>query len=261
MRCQRSIFLCLLATATPASGVTPLPAPPLVPRVNAASLDALAASLKSYLVQAIPDPLLEVRPGWGNQARTANGVKWRGQGLHVHPEVQYTYKNDGNWRRLVIRATRLPSTFHFNLNNFQQPEHAPATFDVCIAFDADVAYERQTWSTGMRVYAGSIRARLRVIVKLKCEVKSRLEKGDALLPDVLFRLRVLKADLGYDNLVVEHVAGLGGEVAKFLGEVVQSVLRFNPDWERSLLARANAAIVKAADTKEVRVSLSKLLPR
>ncbi len=35
--------------------------------------------------------------------------------------------------------------------------------------------------------------------------------------------------------------------------------KFKPDLERDLLAKANAAIVKAADTKEVRVSLGGLL--
>lgn len=261
MVCSRILpVLCLLSLAAPASGASPAGSQ-FLPLANAGSLDALSGSLRGYLVTALPNPLLETNSGWGHQTRVANGVKWRGQGLRVHPELQYAYKNDGNWRKLLLQATNLQDTLIFDLRNFQQAERGPATFDAFIAFDARAEYERQTWSAGMRIYSGSTRARFRVKLKLKCEVTSRLEKNDSLVPDVLFRLRVLQADLSYDNFVVEHVAGVGGEAAKLLGDAVKGTLRFHPRWERSLLDRANAAIVKAADTKEVRVSLNKLLPR
>jgi hypothetical protein len=225
------------------------------------SLDSLAGSLRGYLVQGLPNPLLETKTGWGRQERVANGLKWRGQGLHVHPEVQYALKNDGNWRKLTLTASNLPDTLVFDLRNFQQPPHGPATFDAFISFDARAEYERQTWSGGLRLYSGSTRARFRVRLRLNCEVTSRLEKNESLVPDVIFRLRVLHAELGYDNFVVEHVAGVGGELAKLLGDAAKGSLRFRPELERSLLDKANAAIVKAADTKEVRISLDKLLKR
>ena len=41
--------------------------------------------------------------------------------------------------------------------------------------------------------------------------------------------------------------------------VLETVKQARPDLERDLLNKANAAIVKAADTKEVRVSLDALL--
>jgi hypothetical protein len=60
--------------------------------------------------------------------------------------------------------------------------------------------------------------------------------------------------------VVEHIAGLGGEAAKLLGDAARgSIKQWRPSMEHELLAKANVAIVKAGDTKEVRVSLSKLL--
>jgi hypothetical protein len=71
---------------------------------------------------------------------------------------------------------------------------------------------------------------------------------------------VLQADLNYDHLVVEHMAGVGGDAAKVLGEAVYATVRgLRPSLERNLLAKANAAIVKAGDTREVRVSLLSLL--
>jgi hypothetical protein len=64
-----------------------------------------------------------------------------------------------------------------------------------------------------------------------------------------------KAD--YDHFVTEHIAGLGGDAAKLLGDALQKILR--PALEKKLLPKASAAIVKAADTKELRVSLGSLV--
>src|SRR5262249_43815319 len=116
------------------------------------------------------------------------------------------------------------------------------------------------WHSGRRTYSGSIRARLRIKLTLHGEATARLDAGDGILPDAIVRLRVLQAESGYDNFVVEHIAGLGGEAAKLLGDAARgSFKQWRPAMERELLARADAAIVKAGDTKEVRVSLSKLL--
>jgi hypothetical protein len=71
---------------------------------------------------------------------------------------------------------------------------------------------------------------------------------------------VLRSDFHYDNLVFEHVAGFGGTAARLLGDViVGSVKKLRPSLEQHLLDKANAAIIKAAATKEVRIHLSKLL--
>ena len=72
-------------------------------------------------------------------------------------------------------------------------------------------------------------------------------------------MKVAKADLGYDNLKFDHVAGVGGEAAQLIGEAAHSMLKqWRPSIERDLLAKANAAIEKAGEHKEVRLSLAKL---
>ena len=69
----------------------------------------------------------------------------------------------------------------------------------------------------------------------------------------------MKADVSHEDLVVEHLAGVGGSGAKLMGEALHSGLQqWRPSLERKLLEKANAAVVKAADTKEVRISLGKL---
>ena len=84
----------------------------------------------------------------------------------------------------------------------------------------------------------------------------------AALPDAVFRMRVTKADVGYDNLVVENIGGVGGTAARWLGEAIRSGLKkWKPSIERELLAKANAAIVKNADTRDVRLSLTNLVSK
>src|SRR5207244_644924 len=77
---------------------------------------------------------------------------------------------------------------------------------------------------------------------------------------VAFRLRVVKANTSYEHFVVEHVAGVGGDAAKLIGDAVrQGIHKWHPSIERNLLARANAAIEKAGDSKEIRLGLGMLM--
>lgn len=264
------LFMALLssAPAAPVAAVHP-PAPvkrpdpaALLPLLTGGSTDALAGAIRGYLVRSLPDPLYEARHGWGHTAPVARGLKWKGQGLHVHPEVIHLEKNDGQWRHIRVTAENPGDTLVFDIRDLQQPEPGRVTFTVFLSFDAQVVYEQQNWESGLRLYSGSARARFRVKATLSCEATFRLVAGSLLLPDALLRLRVAHADVTYDNFVMEHVAGIGGEGAKVLGDAARGGLRqWHPSLERDLLTRANAAIEKAADTKEVRVSLFDLLKK
>lgn len=208
------------------------------------STDALAGSLRGFLAKSLPDPLYEDSRHWGRQKRGALGK--------VH--------NDGRWWKVRVNAVNPADSLVVDLRDLQRPEPGRTTFTLFLSFDAHVDFDRQTWRGGLRLYSGSTRARLRVKLTLHCEAIAKVVPGGALLPDAVFRLRVLHSDFRYDNLVVEHTAGVGGEAAKLLGEALHGGLRrLKPSLERSLLARANAAVVKAGDTQEVRLSLSNLL--
>src|SRR5262249_24545453 len=147
-----------------------------------------------------------------------------------------------------------------DLRDWKYPDRDHMTFTAYLAFDADVNFEQQIWESGLRLYSGSVRARLRVHLNLQCEVLLRTEAGTSFLPDLVFRLRVVKSDLKYDNLVLEHVAGIGGTGARVLGDALRShIQQWHPSLERDMIARANEAIVKPADTREVRLGLSSLV--
>jgi hypothetical protein len=257
------VFLSLLVLAPTRAVAAPASAPagstPLLPDTT---LDSLAGSLRGFLIEYLPTPLYTTTKNWGNTRPVANGVKWKGKGLKVHAEVMKAPKNDGIWTRLTLTSPNLRNSLILDLRNLRAAPQGPATFDAFVAFDVTAEYERQSWMSGARLYSGSTRLRFRVKLAMQCEVTSRLEKHDGAMPDLVFRMRVVKANLSYDNLVFEHVAGLGGEAAKLIGEAVKGGLhRFHPGLEREMLAKAEAAVVKAADTKEVRVSLARVLPR
>jgi len=249
------LSLCLVV---PLAG-TPLTAAAQSPPATAA--EDLARVLRSLLLANLPDPLVQSQRGWGQTKEVWNGTKWRGQGLGVHPVPQKKAKNHGTWRRIRVNVERPEATLKLAVGNLQRPEPGRLTFDVFVACDANILFEQQIWDAGVRLYSGETRARSKALIGLNCESVTRVEKGKGLLPDAVIRLRVLNSYLHYDDLVVEHTAGVGGTAAKLLGDAVIGLVKeVKPDLERELREKANAAIVKAGDTKEVRLSLGKLIP-
>jgi hypothetical protein len=210
------------------------------------------------MLDALPTPLFEDRRHWDLQ-KPVRRVKWRGQGLKVHPEAVERPENDGRWWKVRVDAVNHRDSLVLDLREVARPEEGRMTFTAFVALDTQVVFDRQTWDAGKRLYSGSVRARLRLRLTLHCEATGRLETKD-LLPEAVVRLRVVQAELVYDHFVVEHIAGVGGELAKLLGEAAHATLKqLRPSLERDLLARAGAAIVKAGDTKEVRVGVAALL--
>lgn len=237
-----------------------LPAPHPLALLSLETPDALAGNLRGYLVRSLPPTLYEGSHNWGHTARTTRGLRWKGQGFGVHPELIKLDKNDGTWRHARVTADNLSDTLIVDLRDIRQSGPGRLTFTLFLSFDARGEYTEQHWNAGLKLYDSSLRVRLRIKLTLPCEATVRLETSGELLPDAVFRLRATGADLHYDNVVVEHVAGIGGEAAKLFGDAVRGGLRqWHPSLERDLLMRANEAIAKAADSKDVRLSLFGLL--
>lgn len=219
----------------------------------------MTVNLRALLVRTIPANLYEARPGWGKTTQIPNGLRWTGKGLHVHPEVSHGDRNDGTWKHIRITAEHLSDNLIVDVRNVRQTDDGKKSFDVYLAFDVQVYYLERVWQNGIKLYDGDVRAKMRVKLNLTCEATTRFETQGALLPELVFRLRVTKADFHYDNLVIEHIAGIGGEGAKVIGDAILSTLRqVHPSLERDMIAKADHAIVKAADTKEIRVGLGTL---
>jgi hypothetical protein len=223
---------------------------------------ALTAALRSLFVESMPTPLYENHDHWGTQKEVTRGLKWKGQGLDVHAERQQSLKNDGVWWRVTVTAPNLANTLAFDIDNVHQTEAGKLNFIARIGLNTDIEYERQRWDAGHRLFSTSIRGRARANLTLRCEAASRFEVKRGLFPELVLRLRVTAANFRYDDLVFEHFAGVGGDAAQVLGDAVRANLQlWSPGLEKRLTERANAAIVKAADTKEVRIGLGRLLSK
>jgi hypothetical protein len=223
------------------------------------SLETLAAALKPMLAGAVPAVLYEQKTNWGHQEMAPNGVRWHG----LKPEVKHTLMNDGKWTSVRVTSQDLPRTLQINITDVHSIDAETQAFKVYLAFQVGAEYEQQNWNLGVRTWSGSVRARMNLHVALDCENVIRIESNKkSFIPDLVFRVRVTKADVTYDHLVVEHINGVGGSAARLTGEAIRSALkRWKPSIERDLLARADAAIVKAADTKEVRLGLGSLVKK
>ncbi len=253
---RNGFFLAGLLLLVPAVSRARAQAGP-APRPELAS--ELASSLRNILLVSLPDPLYEDTSHWGGQRLVSRRLVLRGRG-DGESGGDKKMRNDGLWWKVRVTADRPKETLSVRVRDLRQPEPGKMLFTTDLALDANVDYDRQRWRSGLRLLAAGMRARMRIKVTLECEVAASFQAGLALLPEVVFRLRVLRSEAGCDNIKVEHIAGFGGDGAKLVGNtLVENMRQWRPSLERRLLEKANAAIVKAGDTKEVRVSLFGLL--
>jgi hypothetical protein len=243
----------VFTSTSPACAAPPAPA-------EGPSAEELASVMRTLLTSALPAPLVAKEFNWGHQVEVMNGITWDGDGVLKKPHKQKKLKNDGVWRKIRVEAFNPEKNLTLAVKNVQQPEKGKLTFDLVVTLETRITFEQQVWSRGIRLYSGETRARCRPIVLLKCESTSRVAKAGGLLPDVVFRMRVLDAKLSYDEFRVDHTAGVGGDLAKVMGDALHDTIKlWMPSLEKEMKEKAQQAIVKAGDTKEVRLGLGRLL--
>ena len=234
----------------PTQAALPAPAKPwhfdvggLILRVLTDSRSALAGALRNELVDKLPSPLAEASPGWGHTKRF---------GGHD--------KKQGKWRRIGLYALNPRDTLVIDVRDIKPAADGSVAFSVYLLCDARVEYTEHVYEAGIRVLATSARARLRLHLQVDCQADARLDASALWVPDLVLSIRATKAAVTYDNLVVEHAAGMGGDAARLMGEGVKKALHeLRPGLEASWLAKADAAVVKAGHAREVRLNLAKLV--
>lgn len=236
--------LCLLAPAVSAQPKASEPGEPL------------AKALKPFLIKAMPAKLYEKVENWDHQVMVPVGLKWRG----IKPKISKSLRNDGEWRKTIISTRNLDKTLQLRIYDVKNVNAEKQTFKVHLEFQMEVYYDQQNWESGLRLWSGSVRARTQLKLDMDCENTLRVEFDKNNLPDFILRLRVTDAKVAYDDLVVEHINGIGGDAAKLIGKSFHKNLnRLRPGIERDLLDKASKAIVKTADTREIRVGFGGLM--
>lgn len=256
-------FTVVAAADEPKKGTGDLRPPPAKTdpkKTDPAEAEALSQVLRSLIKKHLPDPLTKSNQNWGHQ-KAVTVIHRHREGLRVWTEPVQELRNDGVWRRLTIRIPE-PDKLAVAVTELTHPEDGKMLVTVAaIAERVDLRVEQQVWRNGLRLYSGETRGHCKAALLARGEVVTKTEfKKGSFLPDVTLTLKVTKAELFYENLEIDHTAGLGGDVAEVLGDVIiRTVKAFKPDLEEELLAKANAAIVKAAGTRELHLALDKLL--
>jgi hypothetical protein len=246
-------FSLLLLTLIDPLQSPPMQQPAVLPSDKVARLQS---ALSTVMVTALPKPLCEGNSHWGDTVRAANGLKWLG----LKPEIQYGDKNHGTWRKYKI-VIEEPATGHLQiaLKDVVIPGNNTMTFALQLDTDLHFDVTQQNWKDGIKLFDGSVRGNVHFTLVLQCESKLTIDFGENYFPTVKYRLRVTDAKPSYDHLKVTHIAGVGGELAKKLGDWShEAIQQWKPSLERRLIDKLTQKIIKAADTKEIQLSLSGL---
>ncbi len=221
---------------------------------------AITKLAREMLLQKMPDPLVKANDGWGKQKEFVVG-KVMLRNPNKFPDAPRELFNDGIWRRFTVTARDPEKTLGIGFTELTRTDPETLVVTINVVMDINFRMEQQLWKRGLQIYSGETRGHCNAGLQLKATVNHKTEfKPGALLPEVALKITTTDAKLFYDKLVIDHTAGLDGQDAKAVGDfVVDMVKSVKPDLEKQLLEKGNAAILKAAGTKEIKLQLDKLV--
>jgi len=247
---------------------TTLASCPLAPRTSASTIPhapeaiALTRILTDLLRRHLPDPLAQASENWGKQ-REVHGTRRRIRDWRIVSEPYQEIRNDGLWRRLTLRVPR-KDQLRVGIQNIEFPRRGCLRGRVLTVADrVDLQLEQQQWCNGLRLYACDTRAHCKVGLTLRAEVSSRQEHPiDAFLPKYVLKIHILEARLDYTDVVVDHILGLDGKAARVVGDGIREVVsRFKPDFEEQLRRKAETAVIRVMENRELCIALDEWLRR
>jgi hypothetical protein len=228
----------------------------------AAEAVALTRILTDLFRRHLPDPLAQTSDNWGQQEEV-RGNRRRIKDWHIVSEPYEYKRNQGLWRRLTLRVPDRQCV-HVGVRDIQFPRRGCLQGTILtVVEEMKLQLEQQHWCHGVRLYSCDIRAHCKVGLTLFAQVTSQqAHSPTALLPNYIFTVRVYQARLDYDRVVVDHIMGLDGQAAKIAGDTIREIVRrFKPDLEEQLRQRAEAAIVRVTDNRQLHLTLDDWLRR
>lgn len=237
-----------------------LKAPKDLPQPKPEEAAAIAKLMREMALQKMPDPLVKSNDGWGKQKEFVVGKRML-RNPNKFPDAPTELFNDGLWRRFTVSARDPEKTFAVGFAELVRPNADQLNVTLNVAMDINFRMEQQLWLRGRQLYSGETRGHCKAAVQLKAVVRHKTEfKPGTLLPEINLKVMTTDAKIFYEGLTIDHTAGLDGEDAKKVGDLVIDLVKsVKPDLEKQLLEKGNAAIVKAAGTKEIKLELDKLM--
>jgi hypothetical protein len=245
----------------PPKSAIPLKAPKDLPQPKPEEAEAIAKLMREMALKKMPEPLLKSNDGWGHQKEFAVGRVMLRNPNRVAPELPRELFNDGLWRRFTVSAREPEKSLAVGFTEMVRPAPDKMNVTITVAMDINFRMEQQLWVRGRQLYSGETRGHCKTACQLKANVMQKnVQKPGSFIPDVMLTVTTTEAKLFYDKLVIDHTAGLDGEAAQKVSElVIDLVKKIMPDLEKQLLDKGGEAIVKAAGTKEIKLELDKLM--
>jgi hypothetical protein len=255
-----SLLVAAVADAQPPK--SPQKPPPVPVKAPPPEAEVIAKYLREMAQKKLPDPLTKSNQNWGHQTAVTVINRHR-EGLRIWTEPVQEMRNDGVWRRIEIRIPD-PSKLTLSVTELTYPQDGKVLATVAVACDrVDLKLEQQVWRNGHRLYAGESHAHCKagLVVKFSANTKTELKKGGLLpVPEVTVQVKATESQLFYDDIIFDRTGPFDGESAKAAGDLIVRIVKaVKPDLENDLQTKANAAIVKAAGTREFKVALDKIL--
>jgi len=248
-------------TVKPAPVPIPLKSPKTIAQPKPEEVAQISKLMYDMALKNLPDPLVKANDAWGKQKEYAVGKLILRNPNRVSPEMPREVVNDGLWRRFTVTARDPEKTFGIGITELVRPDDNKLLVTINVTLEINFRMEQQLWKRGHQLYSGETRGHCQTAVQLKATVDHKTEfKPGSLVPDVVLKITTTGAKIFYEDLVIDHTAGIDGEDAKAIGDtVIDLVKTVMPNLEKELLEKGNAAIVKAAGTREVKLELDKLL--
>ena len=244
---------------TPMATALKAPKTPEQPKLE--EVAGVTKLMREMALKNMPTPLVTANDGWGKTKEFAVGKLILRNPERANPEMPREKFNDGLWRRFTVTARDPAETLAIGITELVRPTDDTMLVTLNVAMDINFRVEQELWKRGIRIFGGETRGHCKGGVQLKAKVVQKLafNKPGSLVPDVTLVITTTDAKLFYDKIVIDHVLGLDGESAEKAGELVIDLIKaVKPDLEKELLEKGNAAIVKAAGTKEIKLELDKL---
>ncbi len=223
---------------------------------------ALTKLIQKLLPRYLPDPLAQTSENWGQQ-KEVYGVRRSIRDWKIVSEPYHAWRNEGTWRRLTLRVPQAQD-IRVAVIGLQQPRSACLRGTLEAATPrVELELEQQLWRNGLRLYGCTTRAHCQARVLLDCELTCRCQLPPwRLLPDYTIHVAVRNARLDYGDLTVDRIIGLEGRPAEFVGQRLREIIRlFKPRFEEQIRQKAEAAIVRALNERELHIQPQEWLQR
>jgi hypothetical protein len=199
----------------------------------------------------------ERNKGWGAQQVRWDGLEWERDGWELHSRRRWKEVNHGTWRKYSASLSEPERHFRVNVSDIRRKADDMLSFTIVFSARIDLFARQAEWIKGVQLYSVSAEGSAEIDLSLDMEMRAELAPGN-LPPDLLFRPKVVGANLAIAEFRIDRVSKLGGEFAQQVtqlarAEMDEEIAKKNTE----IVSRINREIEDNAD--KLRLSLADAL--